>query len=73
MSGEKATSDEQVMNKAKLLGVKPMVNPPPQITTVPTDTWIAADWEDFLTFANDPTLVNGRFYYNQGYMGIEMS
>jgi Uma2 family endonuclease len=50
-----------------------MVNPLPQITTVPTDTWFAADWEAFLTFAKDPTLVNGRFYYDHGYMRIEMS
>ncbi len=50
-----------------------MVNPLPLITTVPTDTWVKADWEDFLTFADDPTLVNGRFYYDQGDMRIEMS
>ncbi|MBA3922731.1 MAG: Uma2 family endonuclease [Nostocaceae cyanobacterium] len=50
-----------------------MVNPPPVLTTVPTDTWVEATWEDFLTFADDPTLVNGRFYYDDGYMRIEMS
>ncbi len=50
-----------------------MVNPLPLLTTLPTDTWVKADWEDFLTFADDPTLVNGRFYYDQGYMRIEMS
>lgn len=50
-----------------------MVNPPPVITTVPTDTWVEADWEDFLTFADDPTLVSGRFYYDQGQMRIEMA
>jgi Uma2 family endonuclease len=47
--------------------------PPPLITTVPTDTWVKADWDDFITFADDPTLVNGRFYYDHGYMRIEMS
>jgi Uma2 family endonuclease len=49
-----------------------MVNSPLVLTTVPTDTWIEATWEDFLTFADDPTLANGRFYYDQGYMRIEM-
>ncbi|KAM3096721.1 Uma2 family endonuclease [Phormidesmis sp. 146-12] len=50
-----------------------MVNPLPVLTTVPTDTWVEADWEDFLTFADDPTLASGRFYYDQGYMRIEMA
>jgi Uma2 family endonuclease len=50
-----------------------MVNPPPVLQTVPLETWVKADWEDFLTFADDPTLVSGRFYYDQGYMRIEMS
>ncbi|NET01756.1 MAG: Uma2 family endonuclease [Sphaerospermopsis sp. SIO1G1] len=49
-----------------------MINSPPIITTVPTDTWVEASWEDFITFADDPTLANGRFYYDQGYMRIEM-
>lgn len=50
-----------------------MVNPSPVLTTVPTDTWVKADWEDFLTFADDPGLVNSRFYYDEGYMRIEMA
>lgn len=50
-----------------------MVNPPPVLQTVPTDTWVEATWEDFLSFADDPTLASGRFYYDQGYMRIEMS
>ncbi len=45
----------------------------PIISTIATDIWIAADWEDFLTFADDPTLVYGRFYYDQGYMRVEMA
>ncbi|MEA5551057.1 Uma2 family endonuclease [Anabaena cylindrica UHCC 0172] len=49
-----------------------MVNSPLVLTTVPTDTWVETTWEDFLTFADDPTLANGRFYYDQGYMRIEM-
>ncbi|MGH8002808.1 MAG: Uma2 family endonuclease [Brasilonema sp.] len=50
-----------------------MVNPLPIIDTVPTDTWVDATWEEFLTFADDPTLESGRFYYDQGYMRIEMA
>ena len=50
-----------------------MVNPTPVLETVPTDTWFEVSWEDFLTFADDPTLANGRFYYDEGYMRIEMS
>lgn len=50
-----------------------MVNPPPVLQTVPTDTWVETAWEDFLTFADDPTLVSGRFYYDEGCMRIEMS
>jgi Uma2 family endonuclease len=50
-----------------------MVNPPSVLQTVPLETWIKAAWEDFLTFADDPTLVSGRFYYDQGYMRIELS
>ncbi|MEP0920709.1 Uma2 family endonuclease [Leptolyngbya sp. ST-U4] len=50
-----------------------MVNPVPILQTIALETWIPAAWEDFLTFADDPTLVGGRFYYDQGEMRIEMS
>jgi Uma2 family endonuclease len=50
-----------------------MVNPLAILETVPTDTWIETNWDDFLTFAEDPTLTSGRFYYDNGYMRIEMS
>ena len=50
-----------------------MVNPVPILQTIATETWIPAAWEDFLTFADDPTLVGGRFYYDQGEMRIEMA
>ena len=50
-----------------------MVNPSPTLQTIPTDTWIKSTWEEFLTFADDPTLVTGRFYYDEGYMRIEMA
>lgn len=50
-----------------------MVNPSPILQTIPIDTWVDATWEDFLTFADDPTLSGSRFYYDRGYMKIEMS
>jgi Uma2 family endonuclease len=50
-----------------------MVNSVTAITTVPTETWVEVDWDNFLGFADDPTLINGRFYYDQGMMRIEMS
>ncbi len=50
-----------------------MVNPLPVLHTILTDTWVEAPWEDFLTFADDPTLASGRFYYDQSCMRIEMS
>ncbi|MEO0456911.1 MAG: Uma2 family endonuclease [Cyanobacteria bacterium P01_A01_bin.114] len=67
--------------RANLLGAKPfskvqgerMVNPLPVLNTVPIETWVEATWEEFLTFADDPTLMTARFYYDQGYMRIEMA
>ncbi|HLO89148.1 MAG TPA: Uma2 family endonuclease [Nostocaceae cyanobacterium] len=50
-----------------------MVNSPPILETILTDSWVAVTWEDFLTFADDPMLVNGRFYYDEGSMMIEIS
>jgi Uma2 family endonuclease len=49
-----------------------MFNSPPLVSTVSTDTWVKADWQDFLTFADDPKLESGRFYYDQGCMRLEM-
>lgn len=50
-----------------------MVNSPPIIETVLTDEWVKVTWEDFLTFADDPSLSNGKFYFDEGYMMIEIS
>jgi Uma2 family endonuclease len=38
-----------------------------------TDTWVKASWEEFLELADDSTYANGRFYYYQDYLRIEMS
>lgn len=50
-----------------------MVDPAPTLQTIATDTWIKVTWDEFLTFADDPTLTSGRFYYDQGEMRIEMA
>ncbi len=50
-----------------------MVNPSPALQTIATDTWVKATWDEFLTFADDPTLISGRFYYDQSEMRIEMA
>jgi Uma2 family endonuclease len=50
-----------------------MVNSPPIFSTISTETWIETTWENFLIFADDPTLPKGKFYYHQGWMRIEMS
>lgn len=49
------------------------INSPPLISTVPLETWVKADWESFLTFSDDPALEKGKFYYDDGYMRIEMA
>ncbi len=49
------------------------INLPPLISSVPLETWVKADWESFLTFANDPALEKGKFYYDDGCMRIEMA
>jgi Uma2 family endonuclease len=38
-----------------------------------TDTWVKASWEEFIGLVNDSIYANGRFYYHQGYLRIEMS
>jgi Uma2 family endonuclease len=38
-----------------------------------TDTWVKAGWEEFIALANDSTYADGRFYYHQGLLRIEMS
>ncbi|MBD1897622.1 Uma2 family endonuclease [Coleofasciculus sp. FACHB-129] len=38
-----------------------------------TDTWIKAPWEEFIALADNPAYKNGRFYYDRGYMRIEMA
>ncbi len=49
-----------------------MVQAPPLIT-IPTDTWVKATWEEFLALTENPQYAEGKFYYDQEYMRIEMS
>ena len=37
------------------------------------DTWVKASWDEFIAFANEPSLEKGRFYYDHSLMRIEMS
>ncbi len=45
----------------------------PSLITIATDTWVKATWEDFLALAQHPDYAEGRFYYDQGYVRIEMA
>ncbi len=37
------------------------------------DAWVQASWESFLSLADDPALEKAKFYYNHGWMRVEMS
>jgi Uma2 family endonuclease len=49
-----------------------MIQAPPLIT-IPTDTWVKATWEEFSALAENPQYAEGKFYYDQEYMRIEMA
>jgi Uma2 family endonuclease len=38
-----------------------------------TDTWVKASWEEFIAYAEDETYEQGRFYYDRGFLRIEMA
>ncbi|AFZ60194.1 Uma2 family endonuclease [Anabaena cylindrica FACHB-243] len=38
-----------------------------------TDTWVSVSWDEFIEITNHPDYQQGRFYYYQNYMRIEMS
>jgi Uma2 family endonuclease len=50
-----------------------MSNPASTEEILETDAWVKASWEAFTTLADDPNLEEGRFYYDQGCMRIEMA
>ena len=43
------------------------------VNSLATDTWVKASWEEFIALAEDPAYLDGRFYYHQGLLRIEMS
>lgn len=43
------------------------------LQTLETDIWVKASWEEFLALAENPDYEKGRFYYDKGYLRIEMS
>lgn len=50
-----------------------MVKSSPTLENTATDTWVKASWEEFLAFVEDSQYAEGRFYYDEGYMRIEMA
>ena len=38
-----------------------------------TDTWVKATWDDFAALMDDPQYEEGRGYFDNGYMRIEMA
>jgi Uma2 family endonuclease len=45
----------------------------PTLTPILTDSWIKATWQDYFKYTQDPNYENATFYYDQGWMKIEMS
>ncbi len=45
----------------------------PTLDVILTDTWIKTTWEDYLKLTQDSNYENATFYYDQGWMKIEMS
>ncbi len=50
-----------------------MVQAPPALKTIATNTWVKATWEEFLALTENPQYTEGKFYYDQGYVRIEMA
>lgn len=50
-----------------------MVKSLPTQTKMATDTWVQASWDEYLALINNPQYTDGRCYYNQGYLRIEMA
>ena len=45
----------------------------PSTSQIQTDTWVKATWEEFATAMDDPQYEEGRGYFDQGYMRIEIA
>ena len=44
-----------------------------QSLEIVTDIWQPSDWQFFIQLTNQPEYAKGRFYYDHGYMRIEMN
>ena len=43
------------------------------LPNIVTDTWVNVSWDEFMEFVDHPDYQQGRFYYYQDYMRVEMS
>lgn len=50
-----------------------MVSALPEPQNLVTDAWVQASWEEFLALADNPAYENGQFYYDDGWMRVEMA
>lgn len=50
-----------------------MVSTLPEPQSLVTDAWVKASWDEFMTLADKPEYAQGRFYYDDGQMRIEMA
>ncbi len=50
-----------------------MTSTVPATQNIETDVWVKASWQSFVALADDPTYEQGRFYYDRGYLRIEMA
>ncbi|MEB3340345.1 Uma2 family endonuclease [Okeania sp.] len=50
-----------------------MLKTVPKKSEILTDTWQQISWQYFLQLTNQSVYKNGKFYYDRGYMKIEMS
>lgn len=42
-------------------------------TSIPTETWVRATWDEYLQIVNNPDYERAKSYYNNGQLRIEMS
>jgi Uma2 family endonuclease len=42
------------------------------LTNIVTDTWVNVNWDEFMEFVDHPDYQQGRFYYYQDYMRVDM-
>lgn len=41
--------------------------------SIQTDTWVKSTWDNFVTMMNEPQYEEGRGYFDNGYMRVEMT